>query len=333
MKKMPYTIIFLILLVCLVFAGCMHFSKELPGATTARDDGTLPSEEAGTAMGEEDAEAIISEMISGLAEEKDSNGATVYSPEDLTALEQQFRAEASAAASDTQPAVSQGASTTAPSNGQTAQPSQPATTQASTPATTQPTTPAQSSRNEYDILRSGTFYCVGSMKDAEGTNPLEIAIGPNTVYMLTKMDSVSMAVLVSNKKTYMIYPEGKVYLEMSDLILKMMDLDPDELLDSGNFGFSDMKPLSEANAVTDGTLNGQACKIYNFSNEDGTRTLIYMNGNRLLGMEVYSASDTLTSGTYFESVSATIPEDKMSPPAGYTKTTFTKFMTMLAGVL
>ena len=345
MKKMPYTIIFIIVLALLVFAGCMKFKGELPGMTAGSvcDEPSvsdnLPSQDA---LSSQQSEEMISELINEMRGSVDQNGVTVYSEEEISSAEAELREEASALAEapvpgstaaavqptqqPTQP-VQQPAQTPT----QAAQPTQPVQQPAQQP--TQPAQPQQAGANEYDILRSGRFYCVGSMVDSEGSNPLEIAVTDSSVYMLTKFESVDMGMLVSGGKTYMIYPEKKAYLKLSALLMKMMGMEQEELLKASDMGFSDMEPLSQANAVADGNLNGQACKIYNFSKQDGSKTLVYMNGNKLLGFEAYDASEKLVSGTYVTSITANVPADKINPPADYKEASLTSFMGMLTDVI
>ena len=184
--------------------------------------------------------------------------------------------------------------------------------------------------NEYDILRSGTFYITGFITDSGVTQPLEIAITPNSVYMLTKMEGVDMGMLQQNGKLYMLYPAKKIYMEMSSILMNMMGMDDDELLDISNLGFADMLPLSDADTVADGEFNGSACKIYTFNKDDGSRTVVYMNGNKLLGFEDVSSSGTST--TIITSITSEIPADIANLPSGYKKVGMFRFMNELNGI-
>lgn len=185
--------------------------------------------------------------------------------------------------------------------------------------------------NEYDILRSGTFYITGFITDSGVTQPLEIAITPNSVYMLTKMEGVDMGMLQQNGTLYMLYPAKQIYMEMSSVIMGMMGMSSDELLDISSLGFSDMPDLSGADTVADGEFNGSACKIYSFNKESGSRIVVYMNGNKLLGFEDVSSSGTAT--TTITSITSTVPADKSAPPAGYKKVNMVSFMIEMKDVI
>ena len=186
--------------------------------------------------------------------------------------------------------------------------------------------------NEYEILRSGSFYATGRLKDSDGTNqPLEIAVTPDSVYMKTDMEGVEMAMLQRGKKMYMLYPAKKIYMEMSSVLLDMMGMTTEDLLDVSELGFTDMAALSEADAVANGEFNGQQCIIYTFNSDNGSREVIYMNGNRLLGFEEISAGGTST--TIIDSITADVPADKSAPPKDYKRVLMLTFMREMEGIL
>ena len=343
MKKMPYTLIFLFLLIIAVLAGCMKFSKSLPGNESESEEGTAPGAVQETAAYDPVAEA--SEIVRELEAQTDEAGVTVYSPEEISAfieselvtdepVTQAAAPVTDAAGSTVTATTNSGTPATTAKSGTpaTTANSTPATTAASTPATTAQQPAAQTGVNEYDVLRSGVFYCVGSMKDSEGTNPMEIAITANSIYMATKMENVDMSLLQKDGKIYMIYPDKKIYLEVNSAIQKLVGLNADEMLNADSLGFSEMQPLSAANTTADGELNGTACKIYTFNKSDGARTVVYMNGNRLLAFENIDASGSRAT-TYITSITGTVPADKCSPPADYEKANLLKFMTAMGDVM
>lgn len=345
MKKMPYTLIFLFLLIIAVLAGCMKFSKSLPGNETEAEDGTAASVgQQQTAAYDPVAEA--SEIVRELEAQTDEAGVTVYSPEEISAfIESELVTDEPVTQAAAPVTDAAGSTVTATTNSgtpaTTAKSGTPATTASSTPSTTAVSPPtstaaqqpaAQTGVNEYDVLRSGVFYCVGSMKDSEGNNPMEIAITANSIYMATKMENVDMSLLQKDGKIYMIYPAGKIYLEVNSAIQKLVGLDADEMLNAESLGFSEMQPLSAADSVADGELNGTACKIYTFNKTSGARTVVYMNGNRLLAFENIDSSGSRAT-TYITSITGNVPADKCSTPADYEKVNLLKFMTAMGNVM
>ena len=341
MKKMPssviYTLIFVAILAVVVLAGCMKFSKSLPGnETTADEDGTAAQAVQQQTPSYDPLEEA-SEIVRELEAQTDEAGVTVYSAEEISEfIQNELVTNAPVTQATVTAPVTDAAGSTVPAASTpatTAKSGTPATTANSTPPTTAAQQPAaQTGVNEYDVLRSGVFYCVGSMKDSEGTNPMEIAITSNSIYMATKMDNVDMSLLQSDGKIYMIYPAKQMYLEVNKAIQKLVGLDADEMLNAEALGFSEMKPLSEADTVADGELNGTSCKIYTFNKESGIRTVVYMNGNKLLAFENIDA-DGSRATTYITSISGAIPADKSAPPANYKKANMLEFMTAMGDVM
>ena len=340
MKKMPYAIIFIIILVLLVFVGCMKFTNELPGmnADASTEDLSDPENTLAEATTidpvkqAEEEEAIVDQMVEEMREALDDEGQTIFSEQEISSAEVSLRQEieSSVAAMQNNPSESRNQQAPATQAPVTQQNQSTPATQPSVPATTQQ---AQSGVNEFEILRSGTFYCRGSMADGSSSSPLELAVTPSSVYMLSKFDTIDIGLLVSDGTTYMIYPQEKVYLKLSALVKKMMGLDDDDMLSPSELGFTDLDPLSSADSVTDGTFDGRSCTIYTFGKSGSGKQVVYMDGNSLLGLETYSASGSLESGTHITYITGSVPADKINPPADYSETTLTKFMTMLASVM
>ena len=305
MKKMLLTVIFIIVLALLVLAGCVSFSTNIPDLNDTTDD------------------------ISSIEEPVTYEPATHYVPATDELGEDVTDAEGSQVYVPVTDEPSGVYETTAYDPGMQGQQNVPTTQGQQNVPTTQASV---SAANEYDIFRSGTFYAKGQMKDEEGVNPLEMAITPDSIYMLTKFDNTNMAILVSSGKTYLIYPQGKAYLEMSSTVMNMMGLNTDDLISSDGLGFSDMEPLNKAQGTSKATLNGQNCTVYSFAKADGSTSKVYMNGNKLVGIEAYEGT-RITSATYFDFITASVPADKINPDTSYKKTGIFDFMSMLGEVL
>lgn len=172
--------------------------------------------------------------------------------------------------------------------------------------------------NEYDILRSGNFHIKGTMTDNSGlTSPLEMAVTPNSIYMLSEFsEGVDIAVLLSNKKFYMIYPAKKAYMEMNESIMKTVGLDINAMLESGNVDFTAFGSLEEATKVTEELYNGSVCKVYQMDDPSGGTAKAYMNGDRLVRFASYS-DEGYSSVMDIYSISSSVPADRSAPPADY----------------
>ncbi len=192
--------------------------------------------------------------------------------------------------------------------------------------------------NEYDILRSGSFYMKGSLVDSTGTAaPMEIAITPNSVYMLSDFSGATMGLLIANDVMYMIYTDKAAYLELSDSIMNMAGFDMDEIMGSDQINFGSYGNLTDAKSVTEEVYNGRTCQVYHFTNGNNGETRIYMDNAELIRIATYTSSGKLNSSNEIESISATVPADKSAPPANYKHykgiTGMFSFMTLLEDVM
>lgn len=351
MRKMPYAIIFIIILAILVFAGCKAFS----GNST-----TDPAEEASTSdpAGESESGDVLETILSGIENLTDDQGQTLFSGDDISSLYEDLSssiaAEESASAAESEASSLSAAtdsSTEVPAGEPTSEGVQqteapteaPAETTAETPAdstteapaesTTQATaestteTPAESTTaavptaNEYDILRSGSFYMDGTMYSDGENNPVTLAVSDDLVYMQATMDGMTMGLLVQDKKTYLLNPPTKTYCEfgsvLSGVLKKAGMMSEDEIKEFiDSMGFSTMEDLDQADSVTTGTIGSTTCDVYIFNKDDGTKTRVYLNGEHLLAFEVVDENGTVTSATYINTLTADIPK---LPPEDYEK--------------
>ena len=198
----------------------------------------------------------------------------------------------------------------------------------------QNTAPASS---EYDILKGGSFHIVGTMVDKTGVSaPMEVAITPDSIYMLSDFSGTPMGMLIKNNKVYMIYPAKKAYLELSDSLMSMAGLDISELTNSDAVNFGSYGELSEAASVTEVTHNGVVCQVYHFTVESG-ESRVYMDGTKLVRLASYDKNGKFLTATDITSVTSTVPADKSAPPSSFKAykgmTGMVSFMTLLEGVI
>ena len=238
---------------------------------------------------------------------------------------QEKKEESASSVSQTAPAESAAVTTADPAAQQTTIPA------GTAPAPETMTAPQQEAvTTEYDIYRTGHFYVKGTVTDNDGaTNPMELAITDGSVYMLTAASGVKMGVMAGGGKTYLVSPENKAYVELSNTVMSMLGLDASKLTVPSTFNFSDMSPLSEAAECNDATLNGVACKEYVFRTASGKKNCVYMDGTRLLQTDMFNADGSLYNRMTFESVSAEIPADRIAPPTYYEKKGLLGFISLI----
>lgn len=196
------------------------------------------------------------------------------------------------------------------------------------------TAPASS---EYDILKGGSFHMVGTMIDKTGVDaPMEVAVTPDSIYMLSDFSGVPMGMLIKDEKVYMIYPDKKAYLELSDSLMSMAGLDVSELANSDTINFGSYGNLSEADSVTEVTHNGIVCQVYHFKVDSG-ESRVYMDGTKLIRLSSFDKNGKFITATDITSISSNVPADKSAPPSGFKAykgmTGMFSFMTLLEGVI
>lgn len=210
---------------------------------------------------------------------------------------------------------------------------QPSSAETTTGSSAPSVTPTQS---EYDYLKSGSFYMVGTMIDKTGLDsPYEVAITSNSIYMLSDFSGTPMGMLIADDTVYMVYPDKKAYLELSDSIMNLAGLDVDELVSSDNINFSSYGALDEAYSVTQEVCNGHNCSVYHFKVGSG-ESRVYMDGDKLVRLATYDSAGTFLSSTDVISITGNVPSDKKTPPSDYKAykgvTGMFSFMTLLEDI-
>ena len=286
-----YLAIFLIVLVVVVFAGCLNFSNSFETSTTTDyyEDNTtdilLPPEndvtggEQNTLPGENVTEPGVEEITG--SENSTGTGEEITSSSSVN-------------------------------------------------------TPAPSS-SEYDYLKSGSFSMKGKMIDKTGLDsPYEVAITPDSIYMLSDFSGVPMGMLIKDNKVYMIYPDKKSYLELSDSLMSMAGLDVSELTNSETINFGSYGNLTEADSVTEVTHAGRVCQVYHFKVDSG-ESRVYLDGTKLVRLSSYDKNGKFLTATDISSISGNVPADKSAPPSSFKAykgmTGLFSFMTLLEGVI
>ena len=186
--------------------------------------------------------------------------------------------------------------------------------------------------SQYDILRSGKFYLTGKSVIDDTAYPITIGIDGTTVYLAMSEGSMSMGYLVKGKDIYLLNTNDKIYWKPNAIeraFLKSQGLpDADEVRNEvSEYGFTSLKPLSSANTVGSGKVNGVSCTVYTYRGSDGSTYRVYMNGNKLLALESRTAANVQDMYLRVESISATLPT---LPPSDYRSVISAVFIASLA---
>lgn len=355
MKKMTFGMIAILVVAILVFAGCVSFTKSSINeegliedvgleeyetliassmdVPVTNKDGEQVTDEAGEALTtnvfvEEITVAVTNaagEVVTNASGEQQTTKAYVdtnsgkiisnpvgevkttvaYKGEDGKVVATTKAPEKTTSKSGTQP-------TTAKSGGQTA------TLPSDELNTTVPQQPANTGVNEFTYLQGGSFYIQGTMIDSSGQRlPLEMAVTPNSVYMLSNFEGAAMGMLINDGTTYMIYPAEKSYLELSSAVMKAMGMSTTDLISSADLDYSKYD-LAKADSTSTENVNGANCTVYIYNNTSGS-TRFFMDGNKLVRFATYNADGTPDVINEIGYISDQVPADKISPPADYKK--------------
>lgn len=179
--------------------------------------------------------------------------------------------------------------------------------------------PPAGSEEEYDVLRSGYCYISGSMTDSSGFDaPMEMAISPDSLYMLSEFEGTEMGMIVKSDSIYMIYTEKKAYLKLAESEMEVVGMSMDEFNMAEGIDFDTLPELDEAEKTSEVTHNGHNCTVYHFVNADGSEKRVYMDGKEVIRIADFTSSGSFLSATDIDVLTATIPEGKIDPPADYT---------------
>ena len=343
MKKMTFGIIFVIVVALLVLAGCVSFTKGEINVSTATDELALDEYEtliasamdvpvtdaAGEAVTNEAGEPLTTSV---LVEEMnvpvtDAAGETVtgadgkqqttkvYVDKDSGKVISNPTGEVKTTQVYRDKKTGEIVATTKADNSSKGG-NQTTTLAPNELNTTQPAQPVNANDNEFEYLRSGNFYIQGVMTDSSGQSlPLEMAVTPSSVFMLSNFEGAAMGMLINNGTTYMIYPAEKSYLELNATVLKAMGMSTSDLISSADLDYSQYD-LAMADSTQKENVNGVECTVYVYNSSSGS-TRFFMNGNKLVRFATYDANgnpDTVNDVTY---ITNQVPADKINPPADY----------------
>lgn len=171
--------------------------------------------------------------------------------------------------------------------------------------------------NELSFLTSNHYLLKGSVTTYEGTSSVEMAYASGNAYMSAELGGVTIAVAVSGGKTYMIYPAGRVSLEMTSDILSLLDTDVSELISVDDLDFSGYSP-DKADKVSTEYVGGKLCTGYTFRTSSGS-IRFFVAGNELLRFTRYNSDGAPVEITDVDLITPAVSKDRQGPPAAYKK--------------
>ena len=180
---------------------------------------------------------------------------------------------------------------------------------------------------------SNAYYLEGNIySGSEGAMPVKLATdGKNlqftTDFAIEDTAKIVFGVIVLDEKTYVTLPEKKQYTELSDTLLKMLDMD--SFMSAAEF--QTIKGDEESGTVTytKVTINGQEglCTTYTYAD---SIVKLYSIGDQLIEVDNCNMEGVPTMIIEVKSITSQIPSDQLTLK-GLTQASATSFFASLIG--
>lgn len=174
-----------------------------------------------------------------------------------------------------------------------------------------------SSQNDYEIMQSGEFSLKCGMTDSAGVySEADIYITADSVYMVSDFSGVEIGMLVKDEVYYMIYDDEAAVLQLSESVLLMAGLSPDDLIDNSYIDFTEYPDFTDLELLKTEEYKGQQCTVYSVSTE-AEYTEIYMCGDTMVRMIGCTPDGTFLCDIEVFEVSPEVPAEKTEVPSEY----------------
>ena len=164
--------------------------------------------------------------------------------------------------------------------------------------------------NEFDILRSGTYYFIGDTVEASERSELQVARTSNSLYMSADFNGAEVGIMKVGNKSYLVAPDKGAYLDLNTLAMKaqmkLIGVDMDEMFATNAFDFSIFPPLENASR-SERQTDDPTCVKYVFETAKGSVN-VTMRGKTLVCLE--NAQNGSVYRIEFKSVTGDVPSQK-----------------------
>ena len=170
---------------------------------------------------------------------------------------------------------------------------------------------------QLNLFGSDQFYFKGTITDAEGTTPMEVASMNGNTFMASSMDGIAMGFMHIGEDYYMLYPDGECALKLDDAVCKTLDMDPSEMdFDPAKLSLGEVSDdylVNVADALVDTTL--ATCRTY--AQPSGNYVKTYISDGQLIRMQAVTADGIVTTTMDVEILTNVVPAEKAGLPANY----------------
>lgn len=181
-------------------------------------------------------------------------------------------------------------------------------------------TELEKSQKAIKLFLNRSCYIKGAMYGGGEGNPVVMSLDGNNFEALTNLDGVEVSILCLDGTLYIKRPATKQYLEMTDTVMNLVGISPDEF--SMNFGTADYETMQKRLIKTYMvTINGENGICSEYQNEDQTFKF-YTVGDSLKEIDICDSDGEVITQLVVDYISEAIPVDQLTLK-GYTASSIT----------
>ena len=176
-----------------------------------------------------------------------------------------------------------------------------------------------------ETFLSGKYYLEGVVYSEGEAMPVLLATDGTNYQFTANYSGIAFGMLILDGATYVVLPRANQYTELSDSLIKALDLDSglsvndfQIIVDEGNDNST--ASLSQYSV----TINGDAglCTVYTFEDSEFK---LYSIGDKLIQIENYDKDGTMIMQIVVDELTAQIPSDQLTLK-GLEKASVTSFI-------
>ncbi|MCD7775694.1 MAG: hypothetical protein LUH40_08950 [Clostridiales bacterium] len=165
---------------------------------------------------------------------------------------------------------------------------------------------------EIELFISSNYYLEGTMySTGEAGYPMTLATDGTNIQLSTSVENISIGFLLLDDVTYIIQPTTSEYTELNSAFLSAMGMDDINLDEFKSLDTSEDTINEAIETQTKVLINGEEGLCTTFTYTDTTIKL-YTVDQKLVQVNYYDETDTLTTQLVISSISATIPADQLT---------------------
>lgn len=154
-------------------------------------------------------------------------------------------------------------------------------------------------------------YIQGALYSMNEGDPMAMSFDGDNFEVLTNLDGTEVSIVKLDGKMYIKRPALKQYIELTDAVMNLMGISPDDF----NFNFSDVgydDIKKNLVATYDVKIDGQDGVCFQYKNSDSRIFKFYAAGDSLKQIDICNEDGTVDSQISISYFSETIPGDQLT---------------------